>query len=305
MRRASFVYASLLIVLNLWSAVCVAQSPIETGFNKLHDADSANFSAPYGKRVSLLSNIYTREFSKYFSSEESVRRMGNEDVKILFRAASLMAFYQSSKTYRNDMRVALEVMDARGIAAEQDFKDMFGELLKDREFAEARTFRRKHPSLHLPRVPEFRDRTASETQGPTALNIDDEKFQLVRTSLDISHGAHVIVIGHPKCQFCQAAIRDISKDPDFAEVFFLHSRWLAPPERELNIDAFQQWNRNHPHVKMEMIYSRDEWPGFAIGATPTFYFLRDGKVVGKVSGWPKEGHLKELKSGFKQLGLYQ
>ena len=37
--------------------------------------------------------------------------------------------------------------------------------------------------------------------------------------------------------------------------------------------------------------------------TPTFYFLQNGVVRAKVTGWPKEGRRAELLAALRQVGL--
>jgi hypothetical protein len=56
---------------------------------------------------------------------------------------------------------------------------------------------------------------------------------------------------------------------------------------------------------MTIAYAGDDWPEVRIWQTPTFIFLKDGKVTGKVIGWPKEGNSEALRREMLKLGLLQ
>ena len=44
-----------------------------------------------------------------------------------------------------------------------------------------------------------------------------------------------------------------------------------------------------------------DWPQFDSWATPVFYFMREGRVVATVTGWPKEGRARELHQAFARM----
>lgn len=305
MSRNSRFYAMLLLLLNVPAAICFAKSEIERKYNVLYEADNAHFSEPYRERIALLSRIYAQEFSPYFVTRDGFQNISDHDLKLLFRSASLMGFYTSRDEYRENMKSLLNAMEARGIASRKHIRDMFGQLLKDRLFSDAKDFRHQHSKFDLDRVPNIQFIENPKPGDRTILAVNQQHFSLERRVIDVSRQPKIIVISHPNCHFCQAAVKDIEKHPQLAEVFFAHSRWLVPPERELNIESIQRWNQKHPEVRMDMIYSRDEWPDLDTGATPTFYFFQDGKVISKFSGWPQDGRLKDLKHGLEMLGILQ
>jgi hypothetical protein len=57
---------------------------------------------------------------------------------------------------------------------------------------------------------------------------------------------------------------------------------------------FQRWNHEHPAMQHTIAYRNDEWPMIDWWGTPTFYFIKDGAVIAKFVGWPKEGRRAEL-----------
>jgi hypothetical protein len=64
-----------------------------------------------------------------------------------------------------------------------------------------------------------------------------------------------------------------------------------------------EWNRAHPQAPMLTLYDRAEWPMFPEWRTPTFYVVRDGKVVGTVVGWKPADARGALVALLRENGL--
>lgn len=58
-----------------------------------------------------------------------------------------------------------------------------------------------------------------------------------------------------------------------------------------------------PRLPIAFSARREDWPFVDDWSSPTFYFLRQGKLVAKVTGWPKEGRRAEFSAALHQLGL--
>lgn len=54
---------------------------------------------------------------------------------------------------------------------------------------------------------------------------------------------------------------------------------------------------------MVFAYDLGEWPMIDDWATPIFYFLRDGRLVAKVIGWPRGGRVAGLETAIRDVGL--
>jgi len=63
----------------------------------------------------------------------------------------------------------------------------------------------------------------------------------------------------------------------------------VPPMRQLHVDRVALWNKLHPTQVMALAYKTKNWPIIDDWSTPIFYFVRNGIVVDKVVGWPKDG----------------
>ena len=112
----------------------------------------------------------------------------------------------------------------------------------------------------------------------------------------------MVVISHPLCHFSRNAMAAIEADPALSKAM-ARSLWLAPVDRKLNLEVIRQWNGEHPEHPMVIAFDRAEWPDFDSWSTPMFYFLRDGKLVSVVEGWPSEGNKEALLKAAEQIGL--
>ena len=65
-----------------------------------------------------------------------------------------------------------------------------------------------------------------------------------------------------------------------------------------------KWNKTEV-FKYTPIYLEEDWPGLVLNTFPTFYFLKDGKIVHTFTSWPKEGDFDEIYKGLERLGLFK
>jgi hypothetical protein len=222
----------------------------------------------------------------------------HEDVDFLFRSADVMSFYTLDPKYTRLMEEDLQLLERTGPPADRKYRDLYGAFLANREFAKAAQLIKRHPMDRVAQVPVVH---GAADRLPLVLEVENSD-RLKRRSANLPE-TQIVVIGHPLCHFTQRAVQYINSHKDIKNVFSTHSLWIVPPARELDLSAVAEWNKAHPAEKMFLAYSRVGWPDFDSWDTPTFYFLKNGKVVKEVVGWPKSGNAKEIGSGLAAIGL--
>jgi hypothetical protein len=70
--------------------------------------------------------------------------------------------------------------------------------------------------------------------------------------------------------------------------------WLAPVELRLHLGVIRNWNEAHPETRVVIARLRSDWPVVDERSTPVFYVLDDGRLLGKVAGWPAGGNRQSL-----------
>lgn len=222
------------------------------------------------------------------------------EVKVLFQAANTVSFYTGKPAYAADMALDLERLSQAGIATKDEFEDLYGAHIEARDFVQARAVATRYlrGSIQPPTVLG----TVDPRKPAVLLPRRDGSLQATPVALS---KAQVVVIAHPLCHFTQNAVHYIEQHPALQRVFAEHSVWVVPPDRKLDFTVVQQWNNDHPALPMSFAYNRFAWPDFDAWDTPVFYFLRDGRVVDSVVGWPAGGHAKDLNEALARLGLLE
>jgi hypothetical protein len=255
---------------------------------------------PTQAAASKILDRYRATFSPY-QTEPAIAKLENNDLALLFRAADSAFFYSVSPDALHHMQLDLTALQQRGIARKEQYENVYAALIENRSFDQARAFVTLHPLASAQTVPRVVDAVVHE--GPTTLRVKDGGKRLERTSVDLASGQRIVVVASPLCHFCQRAIRSIEADAVLRPLFRDHALWLVPPDESTSFVTVADWNRVHPGEQMEFAYRRGEWPMVERWETPVFYFLKDGVVVGKVTGWPKAGRKAEIKRSLARGGF--
>jgi len=258
--------------------------------------------ASSGKRARLIHAKYSTLFA-FLKNRETLAKTSGSDLDLLYRAASLSAFYSRAKTDVADMKSIFQELRTRKLLEKRHYVHLYEALVSTRQFMQARELASKNPHLGLPLLPRYREAPQIKPGSPTELVLSADKKTWLRTTVDLQQDSQIVVVSHPLCHFCQYAIRDIEADSVLRGLFARHALWIAPQDGNLDLDDFQEWETQHPNATIRVAYKQSEWPMIDTWNTPSFYFLAHGKVVAKVVGWPKEGHKAELIAASRTAGL--
>ncbi|MBB6366113.1 hypothetical protein FHR56_001226 [Xanthomonas sacchari] len=147
------------------------------------------------------------------------------------------------------------------------------------------------------------DRLGSGTHGPTLWSLDADGRTLHRQRIDLRPTQILVTAG---CHFAADAARAITADPELGPAFRRHARWLALPPGSEDMDALRAWNRAQPQTPLHPLYDVAEWPLLPREwRMPTFFLVRDGKVVAQLQGWPADAaaQRRALKAMLQGAGL--
>jgi hypothetical protein len=268
------------------------------GFDQFRRSDVLNDLTT--RAVASKINDRYRVLISPYQTTATVAKVRNEDLALLFQAAYVAFFYSISPGPLDDMQLDLAELHRRRIAHAADDAKVYASLIEIRYFGQARAFARLHPRVAIDPVPVIADDTTRE--GPTALLVHAGGSRLERRLVELKSG-RIVVVSSPLCHFSQRAVRSIESDASLRPLFHDHAVWVVPPDQSTPFTIVAKWNHFHPHESMAVAYRREEWPMIDLWETPVFYFLRDGRVVSKVVGWPLAGRKAEIKRSLKLAGL--
>lgn len=267
---------------------------------------SAFTAGPPIGRLSAFERSYAQWFAP-LQNQRSLERIDNAELAMLYQAAETATFYSNLNKYLRDTALDLGALEDRNNATVKYNKEMFHTLVRLRLFSQAKAFHIRHPNMPVEALPVLHDDVGEAVHGPTVLKVDPDQAILTRQPAKLDRNAQIVVVTHPLCHFAKYGMRDLNHGSQLMRVFKRHAIWLAPQDGRLYVKTFQQWNREHPDEQIVMAWKGSEWPkinkSITSWATPTFYFFKDGKLVTKVVGWPKQGNLKALTAATRKIGL--
>ncbi|MFL6575937.1 MAG: hypothetical protein ACJ8MR_04940 [Povalibacter sp.] len=206
-------------------------------------------------------------------------------VHLQFMAAANAEGRAPRSLYLDDMAECYGELEKRGLALASESKHMYSAYVHQRKFDAAREFLSTHSAVALTPLPPF----ANGPSAPASVIrvIHKDAITLQREPVDLLHGSQLVVISSPSCHFTQDAIKAIEARPQLA-AHLKDAVWLVPATELLDYDSIAEWNRVHPQAQMRVAYSESEFDQLSMADTPVFYFLREGKVVSKIVGWPPQ-----------------
>ena len=275
---------------------------VSSGLDAIKQAENTPREAEDAFRAEQVAAAYARSRFGALTAADR-KRLNDADARWVYQGTNIASFYTVDPVITQDQIAALADLERRGTVSDADTKDTYRALVATRDFAAADRFKKTRKISNLPGLPTFHSELGPGfKEGPTELVVEKAGSVLTRRPAAIRPGIDIFVVAHPLCHFTQAAIRDLEADPALRQLFARHSKWIAPQARETDFTVFDEWNKAHPDMVMTVAYKRQEWPALNDWATPVFYFMRDGKVVAKVAGWPKEGRKQELWQAAAKIG---
>lgn len=279
-----------------------AASMLEPAYDQLLGAigDAAG-NAGSGQAIS-------RSYAAEFAPEQTNARMhalGDRDVELLFRAATLAFRATSQPDYLADMHREFAELERRHRADRPHASDLYDALLIAHRSDEARTVLAAHPSIERRPPPLMRtfNRIRDDQPSLWIAMPGTHKRELVRFRFNIRAPAQVIVLASTGCHFSADAARDIEADPLLRDLFRGYAQWVAPAGEVTAFDAVRDWNQAHPALRLGIAYDNATLPMVERFDTPTFYFLNHGAIVDTVVGWPAGGNLDAIRRGLRKIDL--
>lgn len=213
--------------------------------------------------------------------------------RVVFEALHLLAFTTQAAEHALALRAFADSKQVAPSLTVTELQQVYGVLVRARQFAAAQAWQARMEVGAREFLPIIIDRLGPGA-SPSVWVVGKTPDTLERRAAKELAGAQVIMIAGLGCHFSQAALRGIAADPRLAARLAPLTQWLVLPEGQLEFRDLQAWNAAHAMMELRLMHRIEEWLFVEKAATPQFFFLRDGKVVAHISGWPKEGRSEAL-----------
>jgi hypothetical protein len=235
------------------------------------------------ERIASVETAYSISFPQSVR-DDIVSKANTSELSHFFDAANVAASTTLDPRPARDALLALATLKRLGAATDKQLRTARELVLKTRMFEAGAQFD----------LPLLKDE--SDDRAPTELFVEPDG--MIRRSITMT-GSQILVVSHPMCGFSAAAMEAIGTEPALAAVFARNARWLVPQEISGDLEPLRKPSR----FRFTLAYKRTEFPMIDSWETPTFYFLKDGRVEKKVQGWPKQGRMQEILDGLRAINL--
>jgi hypothetical protein len=201
------------------------------------------------------------------------------------------------------LKLVLQALDARHAMRPRERRDMLQVLLSNGLVDEAAAFKTAIPSRRDTPYPRVEPLAVPAPGGTVRYwRWDTVDNALREQALDLAHGAHVVVVASAGCHFCAAAATALAQDPALGPAFRAHATWIARPDSSFDRDVVRRWDDAHPQSPIALVFDLAGWPHPQEWSTPTFFFVRDGRVVRTEPGWRPDS-VTAMREGLRAIGL--
>jgi hypothetical protein len=303
MARMHFRIAVLLLLGIAGSALAASpgKSPAPD-IQQRHDALVQLETSRHREPENVLGKALAARFRELYpdATDAGVLRASSESSLHLRLADARMAtFYHPDANATDAMLAVVAELHRRGAATREDLVKTRNALLAARRFDDALEFGGTYPGAALAPLPRFVD-AGDVPRGRPSVWRETAAGRFDRVGLDLGPAQVLVMAG---CHFSGDAAREIAADPVLGPAFRAHATWLGmPPGNEDPADV-AEWNRAHPQAPMLTLYDRDEWPMFPQWRMPTFFVMRDGRIIGSVVGWKPADAREALIAMLREAGL--
>ncbi|TFW28252.1 hypothetical protein [Massilia horti] len=219
------------------------------------------------------------------------------DLLPLFDAAALAANDNPASPALDDMLWVHRELTARGIDTRRtlDYGVLYA-MLAARRFEQARAFAATRPHLADLPIPQVVDPLGSGFKGRSAFAYDAQSNTLTRQALPSPSGTELVMVVGAGCHNSDNALQAIHDDAALqARLRGANLLLVSAPNAPIETHLITEWNAANPAMPIRAPFSVQEWQAIEVTGIPSFYLLRNGKVVDQRKGWPDEGKAELVK----------
>lgn len=276
MKNANIV---LFLSTTLFVAGCVGP---EVRFGKI----SQDISAAGRKHDNAAINRLSSSINAADLSHEHMSRYSDETVNLIYDALLNIALYQpDEERYAVRLESAFKEKVRRGKYSGDNIERMFNVFIMSGLFNKAIALRQEFSNQSLPEVPEIIAGAGLESEDWGVFKVLEQGKKVKLESLSKS-GQKIIMVMRPGCEFAGMAADAIFADPELGPIFRSNGLILTRKFEPVDVEAIKrQFNYDAVYIARKS----SGFPGFSfLGISPTFYFIKDAKILDEFSGWSND-----------------
>ncbi len=234
-----------------------------------------------------------RRYRQSFGTRVQAATLGDQplgDLLPLFDAAGVAAQGNPASPALDDLVRIHRELGARGIDTRRTLDDgLLTAMLAARRFDQARAFAATRAQFGGAGIPRVDDPLGPSFKGRSAFAYDAGRNALTRLALPAA-GTELVMVVSDGCHNSTNALQTIAKDAVLqARLRAANLVLVTGPDAAVETGLMARWNAADPAMPIRAPYSAQEWHAIDATSIPSFYLLRNGKVVDRCIGWGPEG----------------
>jgi len=238
-------------------------------------------------------------------SPERIGKYSDEAINALYDALLKISFYLPDE---EDCVLRMESVFSekarRRKCGGDDVERMFDAFVMSGLFNKAGALRQRFPDKSLPEVPEIVGRDNSGSTGWHVYRISEHGKKAELQSLP-ENGQAIIMVMRPGCEFSEMAAEEIFADQELGPIFRAKGVMLTRKFDPAGVEAIKEY------FNFDAVYIARRSSDFSglslLGISPTFYFIKEGKILDKFGGWSNEDGgayaKKQIGKGLTAIGI--
>jgi len=238
-------------------------------------------------------------------SQESMKKYSDEAVSALYDGLGKISFYLPDKeNYTVMMERVFKEKVRRGEYTVDDVDDIFNAFVMSGLFNEAISLKQKFPGQSLPDVPEINAGDNLKSTEWVVYKVLEQGKRVDLQSLP-KNGQRIIMVMRPGCEFAGMAADALFADPELGPIFRSNGLILTRKFEPADVAAIKkQFNFDAVYIARKS----SDFPGFSLlRISPTFYFIKDAKILYEFSGWSNddggEYAKNKIRKGLTVIGI--
>lgn len=271
------------IVCQIIASIVLISGCVSPTAKKIRIADNI-LKSKFDPNLSEISDL-AKGFRKSDFSPTKLSKYSDTEIGRLYDALfRITFFFPEQDIYLGMQENVLEEKILRRKHINYDVERMHKIYIDSRKFNKASNIRKRFPDIKFLYVP---DTIIESINGKIEYRVYDVSHgaeKAILKSINMSKGLKVVMVIFTGCAIAEESMEQIMADLELSALFKKYGVLLTT---RFDTKGILLWREHFNFPEIYIVYKASDFPGFDFRTSPSFYFLRDGKVKFSFSGWNK------------------
>lgn len=273
-KKRRFVLSSAFFILSIVSAHLSASEELQSFIKDIKTAEKSRDKSNISRIAGIVSE-------KYIKSGKNIESDELNDFFYIFKKASF--YFPDSVEFVEDLEIISNKKKEKNILTEEDKDILLRSLVEARMISKAREFSRKY-GLKDYWLPERDLSLTGINTGNRVLFISEDKKELKLKNIDLSKYKAVMVFS-PTCSVSREAIEFLLSQKEVSDIIRDKTIFLTRKYVPLEIEDFK---KEYNLKDVYMVFNSGDFEQFYFYFYPSFYFIKEGKVISEIKGFSSD-----------------